>query len=105
MNIDKRVACIVCMGEKELKGCEDKLERCSSCDGTGYKFSHHIKFCQDMRKVGIAVRHYSGRFFWTGPAAYCEYTDDVTTKTELKCSYEVLGRGFIVWPLEQRDQQ
>ena len=59
------------------------------------------EFVRDMESAGYRVRHYRGRFHWTGPAV--EVRDmqefwDVTGFTDVKLQRDDMGKGYIVYP-------
>lgn len=56
------------------------------------------KFVKDMEKAGLKVKHYHGRFFWKGPAVRCDDIQDVLSETKVKCQWDNLGLGYIVYP-------
>ena len=92
--IDPKVACVECKGETHIAGGEP----CQACDFTGYKSETHVKFCQDMRGYDIDVRFYRGRNFYAGPAAEADSISDIMSKTTVKCNYDTMGEGYIVYP-------
>lgn len=60
------------------------------------------KFVKDMIKAGLEddLRHYNGRWFWTGPAVSCSRygLQDILSSTKVKCQWDSLGLGYIVYP-------
>ena len=58
------------------------------------------RFMRDMKRAGFKMRYYEGRYFWKGPAVSCDYASDVLAHTKVKCNWDCLGRGHIVYPRE-----
>ncbi len=58
------------------------------------------RFMRDMRRAKLlkSMSYYSGRFFWHGPAVSCNNIQDVLSNTKIKCQYDQLGLGYIVYP-------
>ena len=56
------------------------------------------RFMRDMKRAKVKMRYYEGRYFWKGPAASCDYASDVLSHTKVKCQWDSLGRGHIVYP-------
>lgn len=56
------------------------------------------KFMTDCQKANIDVRYYCGRNFYYGLAASCHSIQDVLSVTTVPCTYDQLGRGYIVYP-------
>ena len=56
------------------------------------------RFCDDMAEAGFEVEHYNGRYFWEGPAVRCDNIQDVLLNTKVKCQWDNMGRGWIVYP-------
>jgi hypothetical protein len=56
------------------------------------------KFVEDMEDAGMEVQHYNGRYFWEGPAVSCDNIQDVLSNTKVKCQWDQLGLGYIVYP-------
>ena len=69
---------------------------------TSPQYTHpiHLQFIQDMQPAGLEVRHYRGRFFWQGPAVVSEYLNDALDQTQVRCQWDQLGLGYIVYPLQ-----
>jgi len=57
------------------------------------------KFVADMKKEGLEVKHYKGRYFWEGPAVSCNDLQDVMSATKVKVQWDQLGKGYIVYPV------
>jgi len=57
-----------------------------------------IEFVQDMERAGMKVDHYRGRFMWEGPAVRVEDIQDVLSNTKIKCQWDQMGMGYIVYP-------
>jgi hypothetical protein len=63
-----------------------------------YTHSDHKQFCLDMAANQIPVEHYEGRFFWSGPSARVTDIQDVLSYTKVKCLWDAMGKGWIVYP-------
>jgi hypothetical protein len=68
-------------------------------NGHSYKSKEFNKFIEDMEQAGFEVQHYNGRFFWSGPAVACDNLQDVLSNTKIKCQWDSLGLGYIVYPM------
>lgn len=64
-----------------------------------YNNRHCNQFVEDMEDAGFEVEHYRGRSFWEGPAVRVADPGDATCETKIKCQFDSLGRGYIVYPL------
>ena len=62
-----------------------------------------IRFVKDMEQMGLEVEHYQGRNFWQGPAVRVSDIQDVLSNTKVKCQWDTMGKGYIVYPVV-RDQ-
>lgn len=76
--------------EEQIKLC---LEQAKSENKNNQK-----KFMTDCRKAEIDVRYYRGRNFYYGLAASCKSIQDVLSITTVPCTYDQLGKGYIVYP-------
>lgn len=56
------------------------------------------KFVKDMERAGLKVEHYRGRNFWEGPAARVNDLQDALSETKIRCQWDQMGLGFIVYP-------
>lgn len=65
------------------------------CD---YENEDYKQFCDDMLYSGIECTHYEGRFFYEGPAASVDDIQEVLSNTKVKCTWDNLGLGYIVYP-------
>jgi len=74
-----------------------KTEKTS--DLPGYTVPDHVRFVMDMKKAGLGVRHYHGKFYYHGPATVCDNIQEVLSKTNVGCRWDNLGEGFIVYPV------
>ena len=61
------------------------------------------RFINDMEAAGLTVEPYRGRFFWTGPAVRVDDIQDVLSATRVRCQWDSIGLGYIVYP-ERSDQ-
>jgi hypothetical protein len=57
-----------------------------------------VRFVKDMENEGLEVEHYNGRSFWEGPAVRCSDIQDVLSCTKVKCQWDQMGKGYIVYP-------
>ena len=55
-------------------------------------------FVHDMEAVGLEPFHYNGRYFWEGPAVSVDDLQDALGATRIKCQFDALGLGFVVYP-------
>ena len=60
----------------------------------------HERFANDMEEAGLEVQHYRGRFFWEGPAVVVDDLQDALGATEVRCQFDNLGKGWVVYPKE-----
>lgn len=58
------------------------------------------RFMRDMRRAGLKMRPYNGRCWWRGPAVSADSVSDVMSETRVKCQFDSLGLGVIVYPRE-----
>lgn len=63
-----------------------------------YSNTECLKFIDDMADVGLEISHYRGRNFWEGPAVYVDDIQDCLSNTKVKCQWDNLGKGYIVYP-------
>jgi hypothetical protein len=56
------------------------------------------RFMRDMKRAGLRMRAYNGRWFWHGPAARVDHVSDALQATKVKCQWDNLGKGYIVYP-------
>lgn len=56
------------------------------------------QFIEDMQQAGLEVRPYSGRYFWEGPAVRVDDIADAMSETTVKCQFDSMGLGYIVYP-------
>ena len=58
------------------------------------------RFMGDMKRAGLKskMRYYEGRNFWTGPAVVVDDLQDALSHTKVKCQWDNMGRGFVVYP-------
>jgi hypothetical protein len=57
-----------------------------------------------MQKAGIPVRHYRGRWYWTGPAAVTDRDNgleeqDIIRATKVRLQRDNLALDWILYPL------
>ena len=65
-----------------------------------YNLKSHKKFVKDMEKAGLEPRFYQGRYYWRGPAVSVSDLQEAMSNTKVKCQWDSLGRGYIVYPVE-----
>lgn len=58
----------------------------------------HLQFVEDMEEAGLEVQHYRGRFYWEGPAVEVDDLQDALGATKVRCQWDHLGLGWIVYP-------
>lgn len=63
-----------------------------------YSNEKYNQFVKDMEEAGLEVRDYNGRFFYHGPAVVCDDIQDVLSNTKVKCQWDNMGLGYIVYP-------
>jgi hypothetical protein len=73
-------------------------------NGHEYKSKNFKRFVKDMEEAGLEVRHYNGRFFFEGPAVACDNLQDVLSNTKVKCQWDNLGLGYIVYPIGREEK-
>ena len=56
------------------------------------------RFMRNMKKAGLKIEDYRGRFFWTGPAVRVNDLQDALSATKVKCQWDNMGLGYIVYP-------
>lgn len=70
-----------------------------------YTHPDHIQFVNDMWcrcdtiRHELEVRHYNGRFWWQGPAVAVDNLQDALSHTKVRCQWDNLGLGYIVYPV------
>lgn len=63
-----------------------------------YDNKTYEKFCEDMDDAGIECQHYSGRFFYEGPAAIVDNIQDALSNTKVPCIWDGMGLSYVVYP-------
>jgi hypothetical protein len=63
-----------------------------------------VKFVRDMEKAGYDVFHYSGRYYWEGPAVSTSRRDGITAQdviraTKVKLQHDSMGLDEIYYPV------
>lgn len=56
-------------------------------------------FTADMDAAGLAIEHYHGRAMWHGPAVRADDLQDALSETHVRCQWDSMGMGYIVYPL------
>jgi len=83
----------------EEHGCSTNCVGCSLCTfKSQYDNSDCQRFVCDMEDVGLEVEHYHGRSFWEGPAVRVDNIQDAVSRTKVKCQWDNMGLGYIVYP-------
>lgn len=86
---------------------DDALERLAEAaereeeDLPEYDNSRYVQFVEDMRAAGIPVRHYNGRWSYSGPAASTDdefSLQDIMRATRVELTTDSLGLGHILYP-------
>ena len=60
------------------------------------------QFIKDMEEEGLDTWYYRGRNFWSGPAVDVDDIQDALRATRVRCQWDNLGRGFVVYPKEYK---
>ena len=63
-----------------------------------YEEPDHLRFVEDMEEAGLEVKNYRGRFYWEGPAVQVDDLQDALRATKVRCQWDNLGLGWIVYP-------
>ena len=63
-----------------------------------YEEPDHLRFVEDMAEAGLEVQYYQGRFYWEGPAVQVDDLQDAIGATKVRCQWDNLGLGWIVYP-------
>ncbi|MEG4007680.1 hypothetical protein QUA41_17470 [Microcoleus sp. Pol11C1] len=63
-----------------------------------YSEPEHRQFCLDAAAAQLPVKHYDGRFYWSGPSAIVDDLQDVLGATKVKCVWDEVGSRFAVYP-------
>lgn len=56
------------------------------------------QFRADMEEAGLEVEEYHGRFYYEGPAVRVDDLQDALSYTKVKCQWDNMGLGWIVYP-------
>lgn len=59
------------------------------------------KFMKDMRRAGLKIRYYQGRFNWSGPAVVVPDIQDALSNTRVKCQWDNMALEYVVYPKAQ----
>lgn len=60
-----------------------------------------LQFVEDMENASLEVDHYRGRNFWQGPAVRVDFLQDALSETKVKCQWDNMGLGYIVYPVSR----
>jgi len=63
-----------------------------------YSEPEHRQFCLDAAAAQLPVKHYDGRFYWSGPCVIADDLQDVLGATKVKCVWDELDSRFVVYP-------
>jgi hypothetical protein len=63
-----------------------------------YLEPEHRQFCLDAAAAQLPVKHYDGRFYWSGPSVIVNDLQDVLGATKVKCVWDELDTRFVVYP-------
>jgi hypothetical protein len=63
-----------------------------------YSEPEHRQFCLDTAAAQLPVKHYDGRFYWSGPSVIVDDLQDVLGATKVKCVWDELDSRFVVYP-------
>jgi hypothetical protein len=63
-----------------------------------YQHPDHLRFVEDMEEAGLDVRHYRGRYFWSGPSVVVDDLQDALGTTGVRCQWDQMGLGWVVYP-------
>ena len=63
-----------------------------------YERENYEQFARDQEAAGHEVTHYQGRWFYEGPAVVVDDIQDAIRATSVKCQWDNLGLGWIVYP-------
>ena len=63
-----------------------------------YSEPEHRQFCLDVAAAQLPVKHYDGRFYWSGPSVIIDDLQDVLGATKVKCVWDELDSRFVVYP-------
>lgn len=57
-----------------------------------------MRFMRDMRKAGLRMYHYKGRFWWEGPAVDVDDLQTAMSATKVPVQWDSMGLGYVVYP-------
>ena len=66
-----------------------------------YLNKHCQQFAKDMRRAGLKVFCYKGRFGWEGPAVEVKEIAVGKCATDVECQHDQWGMGCLVYPVER----
>jgi hypothetical protein len=82
------------LGEVELCGIE-----VTTAEGDDTVHQPEVAtFIRDMERAGLQIRPYAGRFYYFGPCVHVDDVSDAVSLTSVKCSWDQLGLGYVVYP-------
>ena len=67
-------------------------------EGWEYDSPDHVQFIEDLAEAGLEPYHYRGRWYWEGPAVDVDDLQDALGATKVRCQWDHMGRGFVVYP-------
>jgi hypothetical protein len=65
----------------------------------------HKQFVSDMEDAGLAPYDYHGRFFWHGPAVDVDDLQEALGATKVRCQWDSMGMGYVVYPNAGRSER
>jgi hypothetical protein len=63
-----------------------------------YENANYQRFVKDMEKAGLEPYNYRGRFWYEGPAVNVDDIQDALSATKVKCQWDNMGLGWVVYP-------
>lgn len=60
--------------------------------------ANYEQFKRDMKKAGLKVIDYKGRFFYDGPAVVVSDIQDAIRKTHVPVQWDNMGLDWVVYP-------
>jgi hypothetical protein len=63
-----------------------------------YSEPEHRQICLDMTAAQLPVKHYDGRFYWSGPSVIVDDLQNALGATKVKCIWDELDSRFVLYP-------
>lgn len=57
-----------------------------------------IRFRKDMKKAGLEVQEYKGRYFYEGPAVVVKDLQDAIRVTDIPLQWDHMGLQWVIYP-------